>query len=155
MKLRHYETLYLLHPDLNDEERETRAEKLQKIITDDGGKIVKVDPWPLRKLAYRVMKQTQGWYVCMEYAAPGSTILELTRNMRLDESLMKFVTIKKADVFDPAVLERAEAEAAAKAKAEEEAREAEEAAAAAATAAEETSSDTTETAPADTEEGKE
>jgi len=97
MKLRHYETLYLLHPDLNDEDREARAEKLQKIITDDGGKIVKVDPWPLRKLAYRVMKQTQGWYVCMEYAAPGSAILELTRNMRLDESLMKFVTIKKAN----------------------------------------------------------
>ncbi len=163
MKLRHYETLYLLHPDLNDEEREDRAEKLQKIITDDGGKIVKVDPWPLRKLAYRVNKQVQGWYVCMEYAAPGSAILELTRNMRLDESLMKFVTIKKADVFDPAVLERAEEEAAAKAKAEEDARAAEEASKAATeTAEQETSSETTETAtgtqtdtPADTEEGKE
>ncbi len=108
MKLRHYETLYLLHPDLNEEERAARAEKLQNIITEDGGKIIKVDPWPLRKLAYRVQKQTQGWYVCMEYAAPGSTILELTRNMRLDESLMKFVTIKKSDTFDPAVLEQAE-----------------------------------------------
>ncbi len=108
MKLRHYETLYLLHPDLNEEERAARAEKLQNIITEDGGKIVKVDPWPLRKLAYRVQKQTHGWYVCMEYAAPGSTILELTRNMRLDESLMKFVTIKKSDTFDPAVLEQAE-----------------------------------------------
>jgi small subunit ribosomal protein S6 len=157
MKLRHYETLYLLHPDLNDEEREARAVKLQNIITDDGGKIVKVDPWPLRKLAYRVMKQTQGWYVCMEYAAPGSAILELTRNMRLDESLMKFVTIKKADVFDPAILERAEEEAAAKAKAEEEAaRAAAEAEAAKAdTAVEETPSDNTETAAAGTEEGKE
>ncbi len=108
MKLRHYETLYLLHPDLNEEERAARAEKLQNIITEDGGKIIKVDPWPLRKLAYRVQKQTQGWYVCMEYAAPGSTILELTRNMRLDESLMKFVTIKKSDTFDPAVLEQTE-----------------------------------------------
>ena len=118
MKLRHYETLYLLHPDLNDEEREALSQKFQKIITDDKGEIVKIDPWPLKKLAYRVQKQTQGWYVVMEYAAPGSTIQELTRNMRLDERVMKFVTIKKDDTFDPAVLEEARREAAEKAEAE-------------------------------------
>ncbi len=145
MKLRHYETLYLLHPDLNDEERQERADKLQKIITDDGGQIVKVDPWPLRKLAYRVQKQTQGWYVCMEYAAPASTIQELTRNMRLDESLMKFVTIKKDDIFDPAVLERAKQEAEAKAAAE----------AAEAEAAESAEAENSETADAGEEAGKE
>ncbi len=118
MKLRHYETLYLLHPDLDDKEREALAEKFQNIITEDGGKIVKVDPWPLKKLAYRVQKQTQGYYVVLEYAAPGATIQELTRNMRLNEDLLKFVTIKKADTFDPAILERAQAEAAARAEAE-------------------------------------
>ena len=118
MKLRHYETLYLLHPDLNDEEREALSLKFQQIITDDKGEIVKIDPWPLKKLAYRVQKQIQGWYVVMEYAAPGSTIQELTRNMRLDERVMKFVTIKKDDVFDPAVLEEARREAAEKAEEE-------------------------------------
>ncbi len=148
MKLRHYETLYLLHPDLNDEERQERADKLQKIITDDGGQIVKVDPWPLRKLAYRVQKQTQGWYVCMEYAAPASTIQELTRNMRLDESLMKFVTIKKDDTFDPAVLERAKQEA--EAKAAQEAAEAE-----SGETAEESADTANETADAGEDEGKE
>ena len=122
MKLRHYETFYLLHPDLNDEEREEMSEKFQKIITDDNGRIVKVDPWPLRKLAYKVQKQVQGYYIVLEYAAPGSTILELTRKMRLDERLLKFVTVKKSDTFDPAILERADKEAAeAKAAAEAEA----------------------------------
>ncbi|MGC9022718.1 MAG: 30S ribosomal protein S6, partial [Dissulfurimicrobium sp.] len=66
MKLRHYETFYLLHPDLNDEERNAIAEKLEKIITDKDGRVVKTDPWPLKRLAYKIDKQTHGYYVLME-----------------------------------------------------------------------------------------
>ncbi len=101
MKLRFYETFYLLHPDLSDEERAEVSQKFQDIITKAGGQIVNVDPWPLRKLAYRVQKQARGYYVLMEYGAPGDVIQELTRNLRLDERVMKFITVKKDDEFDP------------------------------------------------------
>ncbi len=100
MKLRHYETFYLVHPDTSEEDRQALSEKYQKIITDRGGQIVSVDPWPLQKLAYRVQKQTQGYYVLMEYGATPDAISELIRNLRLDEVVMKFITLKKDDDFD-------------------------------------------------------
>ena len=107
MKLRHYETFYLLHPDLSDEERTAISEKLQQIIISGHGEIVKIDPWPLQKLAYRVQKQTQGYYVLMEYGASAESISELTRRLRLDEGVMKFTTTKKSDVFDAEMLAKA------------------------------------------------
>jgi small subunit ribosomal protein S6 len=104
MKLRHYETFYLLHPDLSDEERTSISEQLQQIITKGNGETVKVDPWPLQKLAYRVQKQTQGYYVVMEYGAPAESISEFTRRLRLNEGVMKFVTTKLSNKFDPEAL---------------------------------------------------
>ncbi len=107
MKLRHYETFYLLHPDLNDEQREKTNNKLQDIIVSDDGQIIKVDPWPLKKLAYAVQKQTHGYYVVLEYGAKASTVAELTRNLRLDEGVLKFITTKLSDKFDPAKIAQA------------------------------------------------
>jgi small subunit ribosomal protein S6 len=104
MKLRHYETFYLLHPDLSDEERTSISEQLQQIISKGNGEIVKVDPWPLQKLAYRVQKQTQGYYVVMEYSAPAESISELTRRLRLNEGVMKFVITKLSNKFDAKAL---------------------------------------------------
>jgi len=102
MKLHHYETMFLLHPDLSSEDRESAIEKFSNIIKDGSGEIVNIDPWPLRKLAYKVQKQTQGYYVVMDFGAPGDVIQELTRNFRLDEQVMKFMTTKLDDEFDAA-----------------------------------------------------
>jgi small subunit ribosomal protein S6 len=107
MKLRHYETFYLLHPDLSDEERTSISEQLQQIITKGNGEIVKIDPWPLQKLAYRVQKQTQGYYVVMEYGALVESISEITRRLRLNEGVMKFVTTKLSNKFDAEALAKA------------------------------------------------
>lgn len=121
MKLRHYETLYLLNPDLSEEERTAISEKLQQIIIGGHGEIVKIDPWPLQKLAYRVQKQTQGYYVLMEYGASAESISELTRRLRLDEGVMKFATTKKSNVFDAEMLAKARDESAVPAETVEEA----------------------------------
>lgn len=112
MKLRHYETFYLLNPDLSEEERTAISEKLQQIIISGHGEIIKIDPWPLQKLAYRVQKQTQGYYVLMEYGASAESISELTRRLRLDEGVMKFATTKKSNVFDAEMLAKARDESA-------------------------------------------
>ncbi|NOR05173.1 MAG: 30S ribosomal protein S6 [Deltaproteobacteria bacterium] len=121
MKLRHYETFYLLHPDLSDEERTAISEKLRQIIISGHGEIVKIDPWPLQKLAYRVQKQTQGYYVLMEYGASAESISELTRRLRLDEGVMKFVTTKTSNEFDAEALAKARDESAPPAETVEEA----------------------------------
>ncbi|HID97675.1 MAG TPA: 30S ribosomal protein S6 [Thermodesulfobacteriaceae bacterium] len=104
MELRYYDTFYLLHPDLNDEERQAISEKLQNIVVESGGQVVKIDPWPLKKLAYKVQKQSHGYYVTMEYGAPSDALEEITRNLRLDENVMKFLTTKLSDAFDPALI---------------------------------------------------
>ena len=121
MKLRHYETFYLLNPDLSEEERTAISEKLQQIIISGHGEIVKIDPWPLQKLAYKVQKQTQGYYVLMEYGASAESISELTRRLRLDEGVMKFATTKKSNVFDAEMLAKARDESAVPAETVEEA----------------------------------
>ncbi len=100
MKLRHYETMFLLHPELNNEARDDAVEKFSSIITEDGGQIINIDQWPLRKLAYKVQKQTHGYYVVFDFGAKASTIHELTRNFRLDERVMKFITTKLSDEFN-------------------------------------------------------
>jgi len=100
MKLRHYETMFLLHPELSTDDRDDAVEKFSGIITNDGGQIVNVDKWPLKKLAYKVQKQTHGYYVVIDFGAKSSTIQELTRNFRLDERVMKFITTKLDDEFD-------------------------------------------------------
>ena len=100
MKLRHYETMFLLHPELTSEDRDDAVEKFSGIIRKDGGHIVNTDKWPLKKLAYKVQKQTHGYYVVLDFGAKSSTIQELTRNFRLDERVMKFITTKLDDEFD-------------------------------------------------------
>ncbi len=100
MKLRYYETMFLLHPELSEEDRNDTVEKYSQIIQNDGGQIVFIDRWPLRKLAYKVQKQTHGYYVILYFGAPGHTIQELTRNFRIDEGVMKFMTTKLDDEFD-------------------------------------------------------
>ncbi len=100
MKLRHYETMFLLHPDLSSEDRDEAVEKFSSLITEDGGQIVKTDKWPLKKLAYRVQKQTHGYYAVLDFGAVSSTIEELTRNFRLDERVMKFISTKLSEEFD-------------------------------------------------------
>ncbi|MGQ9499695.1 MAG: 30S ribosomal protein S6 [Dissulfurimicrobium sp.] len=121
MKLRHYETFYLLHPDLNDEERNAISEKLQKIIVDKQGKIVKVDPWSLRRLAYKVQKQTHGYYVLMEYGASADVIFDVNRELRLNDSVLRFMTSKLNDKFDYEAIMKAYQDKASKRLAEEEA----------------------------------
>lgn len=116
MKLKYYETFYLLNPDMNEEQREAVLEKIKGIITEEKGEIVSVDNWPLRKLAYKVNKKSQGYYVLIEYGAKPETIQEITRNLRLDENVMKFLTSKLGEEFDIAKI-TAEKQARAEAKA--------------------------------------
>ncbi len=122
-KLRWYETFFLLVPGLNDNERSSVIERYQKIIKDYGGQVVSTDPWPLRKLAYRVASKTQGYfthgyYVVLEYGSTGEGVAELQRNMRLDENVLKFITIKKDDEFAPEKVESDQPEPAAAQEAE-------------------------------------
>lgn len=99
--MRKYETFFIVDPDLADEVTAVIDEKLKNIVGSNGGDILDYTPWGKKKLAYPVQKRTRGAYVLMEYVGGPELVAELERNMRLDERILKFITVKLEDRFDP------------------------------------------------------
>jgi len=92
--LRHYETMFILKPTLTDEEREKNLQNVQDAITKNGGEVVAVDKIGVRELAYPIKKFERGDYYIVYYKAPASAMLELERQMRYNEDLLRFMTVK-------------------------------------------------------------
>src|SRR5512147_740187 len=99
--MRKYETFFIVDPDLPDEAATVVDNKFQSIVTSNGGDVLVYSSWGKRKLAYPIKKWTRGLYVLMEYAGGSQLVAELERNMRLDERILKFITVKLEDRFDP------------------------------------------------------
>ena len=95
--MRKMETLLLLSPELSVEERETVLKTMDDVIAREGGKMLVVDQWGMRDLAYPVRKQMRGFYVRLEYAAPSQLVAELERIIRITDGVFKFMTVKLAD----------------------------------------------------------
>ena len=91
--MRRYETLYILHPELSEEQRQPLFDKLTGLMSADHGMLVKLDEWGNRKLAYEIKKQTRGYYVLMEFCGDGPLVKEIERNMRLDDRILKYLTV--------------------------------------------------------------
>jgi small subunit ribosomal protein S6 len=99
--MRKYESFIIIDADLPDDAIATVDDKLKNIVAGNGGKVLDYVPWGKKKLAYPVQKRTRGHYVLMEYAGASALVAELERNMRLDERILKFITVKLEDRFDP------------------------------------------------------
>lgn len=95
--MRKFETLILLSPELSAESREGILAALTGIIEREGGKMVEVDQWGMRDLAYPVRKLMRGFYVRLVYEAPAALVAELERNIRITDGIFKFITVKLAD----------------------------------------------------------
>lgn len=95
--MRKFETLLLLSPELSAESREGILAALTGIIEREGGKMVEVDQWGMRDLAYPVRKLMRGYYVRLVYEAPAPLVAELERNIRITDGIFKFLTVKLAD----------------------------------------------------------
>ncbi|MGB5685549.1 MAG: 30S ribosomal protein S6 [Candidatus Electrothrix sp.] len=92
--MRHYETTYILRPNLGEEKFTEILERTNAIVEGDNGSVIDIDRWGIKKLAYEIKKETQGYYICMNYAAPGSTIQEMERIFRIDDNVLRYLTIK-------------------------------------------------------------
>ena len=100
--MRHYETTYILRPNLGEDQFTEIIERTSAIVTEDNGSIIDIDRWGIKTLAYEIKKETQGYYVIMNYAAHGTTIAEIERIFRIDDRLLRYLTIKLADAIDEA-----------------------------------------------------
>ncbi|MDL2271495.1 30S ribosomal protein S6 [Desulfovibrio sp. OttesenSCG-928-I05] len=91
--MKKYETLLLLSPELAGEARETVLTTLVGIIEREKGVMTATDHWGMRDLAYPVQKQMRGYFVRLEFDAPGALIAELERNIRIMDGIFKFTTV--------------------------------------------------------------
>lgn len=95
--MRAYEVIYIVHPDLDDSAFKQINDQMQTWIKDAGGKVAKADVWGNRKMAYPIRKQTEGQYVLLHTEMDPSLCSELERQLRLQESVMRFLIVASED----------------------------------------------------------
>jgi small subunit ribosomal protein S6 len=88
-----YETLCILHPELPDAQVKEMTAWMTKILEGGQGAILRVDEWGMRELAYHIKKQGRGHYVRLEYDASPTALKELERNLRLNENVLRFLSV--------------------------------------------------------------
>ncbi len=102
--LKEYETIYILRSDVDADSAEKVQNRVSEVVGRENGKLVKVEAWGRRKLAYPVAKQKKGVYVYVKYVGKGGLVQELERNLKLADSVMKFQTILVRDSVDESTL---------------------------------------------------
>lgn len=98
--MRHYETLYLLNPDLPEDEYKAEVARFNEIIEKHGGELIRIEEWGKRPLAYEIRKFDRGFYVLLDYCGDGTLLSELERVFKLDERVLKHQTLKLSDHAD-------------------------------------------------------
>ena len=104
LKSREYETIYILRSDVDADTAEKVQGRVAEVVGRDNGKLVKVEAWGRRKLAYPVAKQRKGVYVYVKYVGRGGLVAELERNLKLQDSVLKFQTVQTNDEVDVAAV---------------------------------------------------
>lgn len=102
-----YEHVFLARQDLAQGQVDALAEAATKIITDNGGKVVKTETWGLRNLAYRIAKNRKAHYVLLDFEAPPQVVAELERQTQINEDVIRYMTLKvDAHEAGPSVMMR-------------------------------------------------
>jgi small subunit ribosomal protein S6 len=99
--MRRYETFIIIDPDLSDEERSPIFEKVKDLIQQEECLLVMLDEWGARRLAYEIKKKSRGYYVRLDYCGTGKLVDEMERFFRIDDRVMKYMTVlldKYADI---------------------------------------------------------
>ncbi len=93
--MKRYEVIVIVKSELTEEDITALIERCQTIITDRKGVTAKVDKWGKRRLAYEINKQKDGFYFLIDFAGDGPIVAELERNFKIDDRILKFMTVKK------------------------------------------------------------
>ncbi len=95
--MRIYEELFILfivRPDVPEEEIDQLIEQTKQVITGGGGTVEKAEKWGVRKLAYRVKKREEGYYVLLQFASGPDVVKEIERRFRVSDLVMKYLTVR-------------------------------------------------------------
>ena len=123
--MRRYETIFILRSDLGEPQVKDSIKRFEGLVATGGGEMLETDEWGFRELAYRIHNERRGYYVRLDYAATGPVMNEVERNLKLSDSVLRYLSVLLDPEVDTAKV-RAEIEArlhrAAEAKAAAEAR---------------------------------
>jgi small subunit ribosomal protein S6 len=99
--LRRYETIFITHPELSEENHAELEKNLRSTITAMKGDAIKLEDWGSRKLGYEIGKNSRGRYFFLDYLAGSDLVREIERNLRLNDQVLKFQTVKVTDRVSP------------------------------------------------------
>ena len=100
--MRRYETIFIIRPNVAEDNITEIIDRNTGIIVDDfSGIMLTIDKWGLKKLAYNIKKEQQGYYVYIQYAGLPAAVTEMERLLRIDDKVLKYMTIKLQDQFIP------------------------------------------------------
>lgn len=95
-----YEITFILRPDLDDADTTAAIERVEATVIDGGGTLLDREDWGKRKLAYLIQKHAKGHYVLLRTVSDPASILEIERRMRLDDRVIRFLSVKVGDDVD-------------------------------------------------------
>jgi small subunit ribosomal protein S6 len=101
-RLREYETIFLVRPDLAEDLVDKIVERMRGIVQREGGKVIKVENWGKKKTAYEVKKHLRAIYLRFLYLGTTKMVAEFERNLRMTDDVLKYQSVKIADDVDPA-----------------------------------------------------
>jgi small subunit ribosomal protein S6 len=92
--VKRYETIFITHPELSEEDHAELEKKLRSTVATWKGDVIKLEDWGTKKLGYDIHKNSRGRYFLLEYQAAADLVRELERNLRLNDRILKFQTVK-------------------------------------------------------------
>ncbi len=96
--MRQYETLFVLHPEVPEAQIREAIDRARRLIESMGGRVDQVREWGMRDLAYPIQKQSRGYYVVIEYTSSGDAVRELERTLRIADDVLRYVSVRMAEV---------------------------------------------------------
>jgi small subunit ribosomal protein S6 len=102
MLMTEYETTMVLRPDLGGDAVESTLDRVREVLKTGGGKLLAINHWGKKKLAFDVKKQPRGIYVHTQFLGKGGLVAELERNLRISDNVLRYLTIQVAKDVDPA-----------------------------------------------------
>jgi small subunit ribosomal protein S6 len=102
LKLREYETIFLIRPDLAEDLVDKIVERMRGIVHRDGGKVIKVENWGKKKTSYEVERNYRAIFIRFVYLGDTKAVAEFERNLRMTDDVMKYQSVKIADEVEAA-----------------------------------------------------
>ena len=95
--MREYEAIYIVKPNYDEEQYAQFVEKYNALIQNNGGEIIKVEPWGKRRLAYEIDKLREGYYVLVRFTAEADVPAELERNFKIADEIMRYLVVRAGE----------------------------------------------------------